>query len=225
MQIVLRIARPLVHYIIITSDYRSQPGTDNEYFDLLREPEPLVALEVLKRLIAGQASVLGLAGSSAKLGDELRVGRSTAGTGNRVVLEEAYRALGRILWRGNAVLLQLALAVGGHPVGGPGGRKLLVDADGPDAVTSEHHADLHGDNVHSRTTRIGGSNDYVNLALFTYMDFTHDTQVQYIEDRNFRVGHVGEPAPDCLLCSGGGCHISKVTAAGACCGVKARCPL
>lgn len=89
-----------------------------------------MALEIIKRFFAIEAAVHGLAGGGRKLADEFCMMRIAMRALHGFFAKHIRRAelLLRIRRR-NAEGFQLLLAFFGHPIGGPGGRELLLNGD------------------------------------------------------------------------------------------------
>ena len=92
-------------------------------------------------------------------------------------------------WGGYAIFLQLCLAFVGHPIGGPGGRNLLIDNHLVDIMTTHGSAHIFLDYAGRGASRIRrAERNAQSLTLIGHI--AHDPQIHQRNNGDFGIRHL-----------------------------------
>ncbi len=98
---------------------------------------------------------------------------------------------------GDAVVFQFRLALVGHPIGGPGGRNLLIYDHLIDPVIPHGCAHIFFDHAGCGASRIcGAERDAHPIALIG--DIPNNPQIHQRNNGDFRIRHLIQPLPNCV---------------------------
>src|SRR5262249_39620999 len=143
-----------------------------------------VALEVVERFLACCTAPKRVARARPELAGEMGVLGAGARAGSRLVSEQQPTPAAGLGW-GDAILAQLAPAILGQPVGGPGGRQHRADGSLGDTDAQQSDLDLQGDQVHGRTAGVRGRYRHLDTSILD-VDAAQNPEIGNGQDRDLR---------------------------------------
>ncbi len=150
------------------------------------------ALELIEGLQAGVALPQRLAGRAAEGREHHGVRGAALRTGHHRLFALQRTDVGGLLRRGDAVLLQLAPALFGDPVGGPGGGEAQLYLHGRHPALQQFLLDVGGHHVHGGAAGVGGGDGHDRLTVRIHVHATYHAQLHHADGRDLRVLHAVE---------------------------------